>query len=56
MTSYNDKLTSIFILYGIPEVCRSEIRHLFIEARKDAERNGYTEGWEMGQSHCEFDR
>ncbi len=53
MFDYNSRLTEIFVRYGTPEECRSEIRHLFIMLKKDAEREGYSEGWEIGQEFCD---
>lgn len=53
MLNYNDKLTSIFVQYGVPEECRSEIRHLFIRLKEDAVKDGYIEGWGVGQDFCD---
>lgn len=51
--SYHDLLIDIFNRYALAPEAQAEIRHLFAIVRKDAERQGYSEGWDEGQSHCD---
>jgi hypothetical protein len=54
--SYIDELNSVFALYSVDPEAQAEIRHLFAVVKKDAERQGFSEGWNEGQSLCDLDR
>ena len=54
--SYIDELNSVFILHGIAQEAQAEIRHIFARVVRDAERQGFSEGWNEGQSHCDLER
>lgn len=54
--SYIDELNSVFTLHNVSPEAQAEIRHIFARVRRDAERQGFSEGWNEGQSHCDLDR
>lgn len=53
---YYEVLNDILEKHSLSEEAKAEIRHFFAIMRKDAERQGYSEGWEEGQSLCDRDR
>lgn len=53
---YHGLLNNVFDKYDLSEEARAEIRHIVAIIRKDAERDGYSEGWDEGQSLCDSGR
>lgn len=53
---YQRLLNDVFNQFNLPEEARVEIRHIVAIVRKDAERMGYSEGWDNGQSLCDSGR
>lgn len=54
--SYIDELNSVLEQYGVSPECKAEVRRIFAKVRRDAERHGFSEGWNEGQSLCDLDR
>lgn len=53
---YVEELNSVLDKYGMSAEGQAEVRRIFAKVRKDAERQGFSEGWNEGQSLCDLDR
>lgn len=53
---YQKLLQEVFDRHGVSVEGQAEIRHIVAIVRKDAERTGYSEGWDNGQSLCDSGR
>lgn len=53
---YIEELNQILNSHGVSPEAQAEIRHFFARVRRDAERHGFSEGWNEGQSLCDLDR